>query len=47
MRPILSTFGADLEVAQQYTSERKSYRVCHGFRLMKQDDYFRVNFDHF
>ena len=23
------------------------YRVCHGFRLTKQEDYFRVNFDHF
>ena len=23
------------------------YRVCRGFRLTKQDDYFRVNFDHF
>ena len=23
------------------------YRVCHGFRLTKGDDYFRVNFDHF
>ena len=23
------------------------YRVCHGFRLMTQDDYFRVNFDSF
>jgi len=22
-------------------------RVCHGFRLTKHDDYFRVNFDHF
>ncbi len=22
------------------------YRVCHGFRLMKQDDYFWVDFDH-
>ena len=22
-------------------------RVCHGFRLMKRDDYFQVNFDHF
>ncbi len=24
-----------------------SHRVCHGFRLMKQDDYFWVDFDHF
>ena len=23
------------------------YRVCHGFRLTKRDDYFQVNFDHF
>jgi len=23
------------------------YKVCHGFRWMKQDDYFWVNFDHF
>jgi len=23
------------------------YRVCHGLRLMKQEDYFWVNFDHF
>ena len=23
------------------------YRVCHGFRLTKWDDYFLVNFDHF
>jgi len=23
------------------------YRVCHGFRLMKEVDYFPVNFDHF
>ena len=23
------------------------YRVCHGFRLINQDDYFRVNIDHF
>ena len=23
------------------------YRVCQGFRLVKWDDYFRVNFDHF
>jgi len=22
------------------------YRVCHGFRLMKRDDYFHVKFDH-
>jgi len=22
-------------------------RVCHGFRLMKGDDYFHVDFDHF
>ncbi len=22
-------------------------RVCHGFRLKKRDDYFRVIFDHF
>ena len=22
-------------------------KVCHGFRLTKRDDYFRVNFDHF
>ena len=22
------------------------YRVCQGFRLTKQDDYFWVNFDH-
>jgi len=24
-----------------------SYRVCHGFRLTKQDYYFQVNFDRF
>ncbi len=24
-----------------------SYRVCHGFRLTKQDDYLWANFDHF
>jgi len=24
-----------------------THRVCHGFRLTKQDDYFWVNFDHF
>jgi len=24
-----------------------NYRVCHGFRLKKRDDYFSVNFDHF
>ncbi len=24
-----------------------TYRVCHGFRLMKQDNYFWVNFDYF
>ena len=29
---------------QTHTSH---YRVCHRFRLMKQDDYFRVSFDHF
>ncbi len=29
------------------TLNNKNYRVCHGFRLLKQDDYFRVNFDHF
>ena len=23
------------------------YRACHRFRLMKRDDYFWVNFDHF
>jgi len=23
------------------------YRVCHGFRLTKRDDYFLVSFDHF
>ena len=23
------------------------YRVCHGFRLTKRDDYFWVTFDHF
>ena len=23
-----------------------TYRVCHGLRLTKRDDYFRVNFDH-
>jgi len=23
------------------------YRVCHGFRIMKEDDCFQVNFDHF
>jgi len=23
------------------------YRVCHRFRLMKQDDYFQVSFEHF
>jgi len=23
------------------------YRVCHRFRLTKQDDYFWVDFDHF
>jgi len=23
------------------------HRVCHGFRSMKQDDYFWGNFDHF
>ena len=26
---------------------KQYYRVCHGFRLTKQDDYFHVNFDHF
>jgi len=26
---------------------RKRYRVCHRFRLTKQDDYFRVDFDLF
>jgi len=25
----------------------KKYRVCHGFRLTKRDDYFRVDLDHF
>ena len=25
----------------------ETYRVCHGFSIMKQNDYFRVNFDHF
>ena len=24
-----------------------NYRVCHGFRFTKRDDYFRVTFDHF
>jgi len=24
-----------------------SYRVCHGFILTKQDDYFSFDFDHF
>ena len=24
-----------------------TYRVCHGFRLTKLDDYFQVSFDHF
>ncbi len=24
-----------------------TYRVCRGFRLMNQGDYFKVNFDHF
>ena len=24
----------------------ESYRVCHGFKLMKPDDYFRVEFKH-
>jgi len=24
-----------------------TYRVCHGFRLKKPDNYFRVSFDHF
>jgi len=23
-----------------------SYRVCHGFRLTKNDDYFQVKFNH-
>ena len=23
------------------------YRVCHGFGLLKRDDYFKVTFDHF
>jgi len=23
-----------------------NYRVCHGFRLTKRDDYFRVDFGH-
>jgi hypothetical protein len=22
-------------------------RVCHGFRLTKRDDYFRISFDYF
>ena len=25
----------------------KWYRVCHGFKLTKQDNYFRVTFKHF
>ena len=29
------------------TPRRQFYRVCHRFRLRKQDDYFRVTFDHF
>ncbi len=33
----------DLAVSAHDTSW---YRVCHGFRLMKQDDYFWVDFDH-
>ena len=28
-------------------SYRLFYRVCHGFRVMNRDDYFRVSFDHF
>ena len=24
-----------------------TYRVCHGFRLMQRDHYFRVDFEHF
>jgi len=33
----------------QITATRKVllYRVCHRFGLMKQVDYFFVNFDHF
>ncbi len=27
--------------------DRDRNRVCHGFKLKKQDDYFQVNFDHF
>ncbi len=26
---------------------KRSFRVCHGFRLAKRDDYLKVNFDLF
>jgi len=40
-------FSGILEFLQKNWNKfgRNNYRVCHGFRLIKQDDYFRVNFD--
>jgi len=34
-------------VAIALSYKNLSYKVCHGFRFTKRDDYFQVNFDHF
>ena len=41
---ILKLQSEDLNLTQQ---QEGSYRVCHGFRLTKRDDYSRVSLDHF
>ncbi len=39
-------FDASVSVGLDKGSTSVTYRVCKGFRSMKQGDYFRVDFDH-
>ena len=49
VNPNVSVIIAEERVAVTFPvpSTKMTYRVCHGFRLRKQDDYFRVNLNLF
>jgi len=44
---LFSVYARFYPVISWYFWGLRSYRVCHGFRLTKRNDYFWVDFDHF
>ena len=41
------SFNAHYSLVVSPLSSEGGYGLCRGFRFMKRDDYFQVNFDHF